>query len=80
MIIAQESRKERSMLEDWRDYRRYIRSRQDIGAKGVKYYFFCCIPMVSNQFLEELPFEDWLPLIVSIASLLISIFTYCSVD
>lgn len=68
------------MLEDWRDYRRYIRSRQDIGSKGVKYYFFCCIPMVSNQFLAELPFDEWLPLIVSIASLLISIFTYCSVD
>ena len=32
------------MLEDWRDYRCYIKSRQDIGSKGVKYYFFLLYP------------------------------------
>ena len=63
------------MLEDWRDYRRYIKSRQDIGTKGIKYYFFCCVPMISNKTLDEAAIEDWLPYVISVYVLGISLVT-----
>lgn len=48
-----------------------------VNWKKVKHYFFCCIPFFSNEFLESLTFWDWLPLIISIASLIASIAAYC---
>ena len=48
-----------------------------VNWKKVKHYFFCCIPFFSNEFLESLTFWDWLPLIISIASLTASIAAYC---
>lgn len=48
-----------------------------VNWKKVRHYFFCCIPFFSNEFLESLTFWDWLPLIISIASLTASIAAYC---
>lgn len=48
-----------------------------VNWKKVKHYFFCCIPFFSNEFLESLTFWDWLPMIISIASLIASIAAYC---
>lgn len=48
-----------------------------VNWKKVKHYIFCCIPFFSNEFLESLTFWDWLPLIISIASLIASIAAYC---
>lgn len=48
-----------------------------VNWKKVRHYFFCCIPFFSNEFLESLTFWDWLPLIISIASLTTSIAAYC---
>ena len=41
-----------------------------LKRRKVRDYFFSCIPFFSNEFLESLTFWDWLPLIISIASLL----------
>ena len=51
--------------------------KQGIDWSILKYYFFCCIPFFSNEFLESLTFWDWLPLIISIASLIASIAACC---
>lgn len=48
-----------------------------LKCKKVRDYFFSCIPFFSNEFLESLTFWDWLPLIISIASLTASIAAYC---
>lgn len=48
-----------------------------LKRKKVRDYFFSCIPFFSNEFLESLTFWDWLPLIISIASLIASIAAYC---
>lgn len=48
-----------------------------LKRKKVRDYFFSCIPFFSNEFLESLTFWDWLPLIISIASLTASIAAYC---
>lgn len=55
------------------------KSRHKAGLKRrkVRDYFFSCIPFFSNEFLESLTFWDWLPLIISIASLIASIAAYC---
>lgn len=48
-----------------------------LKRRKVRDYFFSCIPFFSNEFLESLTFWDWLPLIISIASLIASIAVYC---
>jgi len=48
-----------------------------LKRRKVRDYFFSCIPFFSNEFLESLTFCDWLPLIISIASLTASIAVYC---
>lgn len=48
-----------------------------LKRRKVRDYFFSCIPFFSNEFLESLTFWDWLPLIISIASLIASIAAYC---
>ena len=48
-----------------------------LNRRKVRDYFFSCIPFFSNEFLESLTFWDWLPLIISIASLITSIAAYC---
>lgn len=48
-----------------------------LKRRKVRDYFFSCIPFFSNEFLESLTFWDWLPLIISIASLIVSIAAYC---
>lgn len=48
-----------------------------LKRRKVRDYFFSCIPFFSNEFLESLTFWDWLPLIISIASLTASIAAYC---
>lgn len=48
-----------------------------LKRKKVRDYFFSCIPFFSNEFLESLTFWDWLPMIISIASLIASIAAYC---
>lgn len=48
-----------------------------LKRRKVRDYFFSCIPFFSNEFLESLTFWDWLPLIISIASLTASIAVYC---
>lgn len=48
-----------------------------LKRRKVRDYFFSCIPFFSNEFLESLTFWDWLPLIISIASLTVSIAAYC---
>lgn len=48
-----------------------------LKRRKVRDYFFSCIPFFSNEFLESLTFLDWLPLIISIASLTASIAAYC---
>lgn len=55
------------------------KSQHKAGLKRRKVidYFFSCIPFFSNEFLESLTFWDWLPLIISIASLIASIAAYC---
>lgn len=55
------------------------KSQRKAGLKRrkVRDYFFSCIPFFSNEFLESLTFWDWLPLIISIASLIASIAAYC---
>ena len=55
------------------------KSQHKAGLKRskVRDYFFSCIPFFSNEFLESLTFWDWLPLIISIASLTASIAAYC---
>lgn len=55
------------------------KSQHEAGLKRrkVRDYFFSCIPFFSNEFLESLTFWDWLPLIISIASLIASIAAYC---
>lgn len=52
-------------------------AQQGIDWSILKLYFFSCIPFFSNEFLESLTFWDWLPLIISIASLIVSIAAYC---
>lgn len=52
-------------------------AQQGIDWSILKLYFFSCIPFFSNEFLESLTFWDWLPLIISIASLTASIAAYC---
>lgn len=47
-----------------------------LKRRKVRDYFFSCIPFFSNEFLESLTFWDWLPLIISIASLTASIAAY----
>lgn len=51
--------------------------KQGVNWSIIKHYFFCCIPFFSNEFLKSLTFWDWLPLIISIASLIASIAAYC---
>lgn len=48
-----------------------------LKRRKVRDYFFSCIPFFSNEFLESLTFWDWLPMIISIASLTASIAVYC---
>lgn len=48
-----------------------------LKSRKVRDYFFSCIPFFSNEFLESLTFWDWLPMIISIASLTASIAAYC---
>lgn len=48
-----------------------------LKRRKVRDYFFSCIPFFSNEFLESLTFWDWLPMIISIASLTASIAAYC---
>lgn len=48
-----------------------------LKRRKVRDYFFSCIPFFSNEFLESLTFWDWLPLIISIGSLIASIAAYC---
>lgn len=48
-----------------------------LKRRKVRDYFFSCIPFFSNEFLESLTFWDWLPMIISIASLIASIAAYC---
>lgn len=48
-----------------------------LKRRKIRDYFFSCIPFFSNEFLESLTFWDWLPLIISIASLTASIAAYC---
>lgn len=48
-----------------------------LKRRKVRDYFFSCIPFFSNEFLESLTFWDWLPLIISITSLITSIAAYC---
>lgn len=48
-----------------------------LKRRKVRDYFFSCIPFFSNEILESLTFWDWLPLIISIASLIASIAAYC---
>lgn len=52
-------------------------AQQGIDWSILKLYFFSCIPFFSNEFLESLTFWDWLPMIISIASLIASIAAYC---
>ena len=66
------------LIFEWKEHREYIKSRHDI-QKTWKYYVFSCIPMFSNQFLLGLELEDWIPLVVSLFALVISIITLCSV-
>lgn len=67
-----------NLIFEWKEQREYIRSRHGI-PKTWKYYVFSCIPMFSNQFLLGLELEDWIPLVVSLFALVISIITLCSV-
>lgn len=66
------------LIFEWKEHREFIKSRHDI-PKTWKYYVFSCIPMFSNQFLLGLELEDWIPLVVSLFALVISIITLCSV-
>ena len=47
-------------------------------SRPLRYYFFCCIPFFSNEFLESKTLEDWIPLIFSLVSLFTSIVMYFS--
>lgn len=50
-----------------------------LKRRKVRDYFFSCIPFFSNEFLESLTFWDWLPMVMALVALFISILTFSSV-
>ena len=50
-----------------------------LKLRKVRHYFFCCIPFFSNEFLESLTFWDWLPMVMGVLSLFISIIVFLSI-
>lgn len=54
-------------------------AQQGIDWSILKLYFFSCIPFFSNEFLESLTFWDWLPMVMAVLSLFISIIVFLSI-
>lgn len=54
-------------------------AQQGIDWSILKLYFFSCIPFFSNEFLESLTFWDWLPMVMGVLSLFISIIVFLSI-
>lgn len=54
-------------------------AQQGIDWSILKLYFFRCIPFFSNEFLESLTFWDWLPMVMGVLSLFISIIVFLSI-
>lgn len=50
-----------------------------LKRRKVRDYFFSCIPFFSNEFLESLTFWDWLPMVMGVLSLFISIIVFLSI-
>ncbi len=50
-----------------------------LKSRKVRDYFFSCIPFFSNEFLESLTFWDWLPMVMGVLSLFISIIVFLSI-
>ena len=54
-------------------------AQQGVNWSTMKLYFFNCIPFFSNEFLETLTFWDWLPMVMGVLSLFISIIVFLSI-